>query len=285
MKKLFQFGLFSFIIISFLTSCEKENNQVTSVTISKTTLTMHIGDIDTLFAESEYEGNIVPSIAWSSSDPSIVSVDKNGEISAQKNGNAIITASAGDKSASCNVTVDDEIVTSFTKAELVFWGDYYQTGNSNNFSLYLTNNAQDTLLIEINTDTLSTTGIPAGNYEMIENFDSLQQIAPSTLLPAFSYDGYSYGSFLFNAVVVYPIYSGLATFSNDGDVYTISYNFLDYFGNHIEGEFSGTITFYDETENSSIVASNVKAARINKNTHQFLLNRKNSKALKLINAK
>ncbi|MBP7151948.1 MAG: Ig-like domain-containing protein [Paludibacteraceae bacterium] len=284
MKKLFQFGLFSFLIISFLTSCEKENNQVTSVTISKTTLTMHIGDIDSLYAESEYEGNIVPSVAWSSSDPSVVSVDKNGEISAQKKGNAIITASAGDKSASCKVTVDDEIVTSFINAELAFWGDYYITGNSNNFSLYLTN-TQDTLLIEINTDKLSTTGIPAGNYEMIENFDSLQQIVPSTLLPAFVYDGYSYGSFLFNAVAVYPIYSGLATFSNEGNIYTISYNFLDYFGNHIEGEYTGTVNYYDMTTNPSGVASNIKAAKMNKNIRHFIANRKKTNVLKFINAK
>ncbi|HQG68335.1 MAG TPA: Ig-like domain-containing protein, partial [Paludibacteraceae bacterium] len=155
MNKLFRLGIVSFLIVSLFTSCEKENNQVTSVTISETSKTMHIGDIDTLYAQSQYEGNIVPSLSWSSSDSSVVSVDKNGKISAQKKGNAIITASAGDKSATCNVTVDDEIVISFTKAELVFWGDYYQTGNSNNYSLYLTN-TQDTLLIEINTDTLST---------------------------------------------------------------------------------------------------------------------------------
>ena len=284
MNKLFRLGIVSFLIVSLFTSCEKENNQVTSVTISETSKTMHIGDIDTLYAQSQYEGNIVPSLSWSSSDSSVVSVDKNGKISAQKKGNAIITASAGDKSATCNVTVDDEIVISFTKAELVFWGDYYQTGNSNNYSLYLTNR-QDTLLIEINTDTLSTNGIPSGTYEMIENFDSLQQIVPLTLLPAFIYDGYSYGSFLFNSVAVYPICSGIATFSNEENSNTITYNFLDYFGNHIAGEYSGTIIFYDETENSSAVASNVKAIKMKKNIQQFSSNRKISKALKLINAR
>ncbi len=150
--------------------------------------------------------------------------------------------------------------------------------------MYLTN-TQDTLLIEINTDTLSTKGIPSGTYEMIENFTPFDQIVPSTLLPAFVYGDYSYGSFLFNAVAVYPIYSGLATFSNEGNIYTISYNFLDYFGNHIAGEYSGTIIFYDETENPSAVASNVKAIKMNKKIHQFSSNRKISKVLKLINAR
>lgn len=48
-------------------------------------------------------------ITWSSSDDSTVRVDKNGNITALKEGRVTITAQVGDKIDSCNVTVTDKV--------------------------------------------------------------------------------------------------------------------------------------------------------------------------------
>lgn len=45
-------------------------------------------------------------ITWTSSNPNVASVDKNGNVTATGTGSAVITASYGDYSASCNVNVN-----------------------------------------------------------------------------------------------------------------------------------------------------------------------------------
>ena len=44
-------------------------------------------------------------VIWSSSNASVASVDANGTVTAVAEGSATITAKAGDKSATCTVTV------------------------------------------------------------------------------------------------------------------------------------------------------------------------------------
>ena len=49
------------------------------------------------------------SVTWSTSDASVATVD-NGVVTAKKVGAATITAKAGDKSATCAVTVKDNTI-------------------------------------------------------------------------------------------------------------------------------------------------------------------------------
>ena len=44
-------------------------------------------------------------VTWTSSNPSVASVDQNGKVTALQEGTAVITAKAGDKTATCSVTV------------------------------------------------------------------------------------------------------------------------------------------------------------------------------------
>ena len=44
-------------------------------------------------------------VNWSSSDPSVASVDAGGKVTAVKEGSATITAKSGGKTATCAVTV------------------------------------------------------------------------------------------------------------------------------------------------------------------------------------
>ena len=95
---------------------------VTSVTLNKTELSLTEGDFETLTATVKPDGATDKTVTWSSSDASVASVDANGRVTALKEGKATITAKAGEKSATCAVSVSRKVieVTSVTlnKAEL-----------------------------------------------------------------------------------------------------------------------------------------------------------------------
>lgn len=79
---------------------------VTSVTLDKTELTMN------LFEQEKLTATVTPSnaedgeVVWTSTDLEVATVDENGNVTSQKPGTAVITATAGKYSANCNVTVN-----------------------------------------------------------------------------------------------------------------------------------------------------------------------------------
>lgn len=79
--------------------------QVTSITISKTTLSLKKGDTATLTATVSPSDATDKSVSWSSSDATIASISQDGLVTAIKSGTAAITVKAGEKSATCSVTV------------------------------------------------------------------------------------------------------------------------------------------------------------------------------------
>lgn len=79
---------------------------VATVTISKTEATLLIGDTLELTATIDPADAIVTEITWSSSDESIATVDENGMVTAIAVGEVIITAEAGEKTATCKITVN-----------------------------------------------------------------------------------------------------------------------------------------------------------------------------------
>jgi len=82
--------------------------QVTSITIDDT-VTIFTGETTTLTATVLPENATNKSITWTSSDETIATVD-NGEVTGIKDGKAIITAKADNKTASCEVTVKTKII-------------------------------------------------------------------------------------------------------------------------------------------------------------------------------
>ena len=81
---------------------------VTDLTLDRHEVNMTTGDSDTLVAAITPDNATDKSVAWSSSDSTVVAVDENGNITALKAGTATITAtSANDISDSCVVTVTD----------------------------------------------------------------------------------------------------------------------------------------------------------------------------------
>ncbi len=95
-----------------------ENNQpqtvaVESVTLNKTQLTLDVGGEETLTATVTPDNATDKTVTWSSDNTAVATVE-NGKITAVAAGTAMITATAGDKSATCTVTVNAPVTVDYT---------------------------------------------------------------------------------------------------------------------------------------------------------------------------
>lgn len=82
-----------------------DNTPVTPPTISlnRTVLVLNVGDKDELKVNGTED-----TVEWSSSAPTVASVNSAGEVTALTKGNAVITAEVNGESVTCTVTVKDE---------------------------------------------------------------------------------------------------------------------------------------------------------------------------------
>ena len=78
---------------------------VTSIALNKTSLSLKEGESETLVATVSPDNATDKTVTWSSTNTSVATVDASGRVTAIKEGTATITAKAGDKSATCAVTV------------------------------------------------------------------------------------------------------------------------------------------------------------------------------------
>ena len=79
---------------------------VTSVTLDKTELALTVGDAAVqLTATVAPEDATDKTVTWTSDKPAVATVDATGKVTAVAAGEATITAQAGDKTATCKVTV------------------------------------------------------------------------------------------------------------------------------------------------------------------------------------
>lgn len=83
----------------------KEVVEVTSISLDETSLDMVKGESARLTASVQPEDATDKNVSWSSSDATIASVDNGGNVKALKGGRVTISAKAGEKSATCDVTV------------------------------------------------------------------------------------------------------------------------------------------------------------------------------------
>ena len=78
---------------------------VASVELNQTTLELIAGKEATLTATVKPDNATNRTVAWESNATNVATVDNNGKVTAKAEGTAIITAKAGDKTATCTVTV------------------------------------------------------------------------------------------------------------------------------------------------------------------------------------
>ena len=86
---------------------EVEEVPATGITLDKTSVTLYSNTTPntvTLIATVE-PNTTTDTVTWSSDNTSVATVDNNGVVTAAANGTAIITAKAGDQTATCTVTV------------------------------------------------------------------------------------------------------------------------------------------------------------------------------------
>ena len=89
-----------------VTVTEKTVIPANSVTLDKTEVELVVGATDSLTATTDPEGKAVE---WTSNKESVATVDEFGNIAAVAAGTAVITAKADEKTATCTVTVVDNI--------------------------------------------------------------------------------------------------------------------------------------------------------------------------------
>lgn len=82
-------------------SCKVTVSNVSAITLDKTSLELAVNGTHTLVATTTPAG---AAVTWSSSDPTVAKVE-GGKVTALKDGTATITAKAGEKTATCKVTV------------------------------------------------------------------------------------------------------------------------------------------------------------------------------------
>lgn len=89
------------------------SSDTTSVKLNKTTLSLRVGTKETLIARTNGEG----SLTWTTSNPNIVSVS-GGVVTAVGEGTATVTAKYGTASATCKITVSNDIILDKTQVSL-----------------------------------------------------------------------------------------------------------------------------------------------------------------------
>lgn len=81
-----------------------DNTPVTpTISLNRTVLVLNVGEKDELKVNGTEDA-----AAWSSSAPTVASVNSTGEVTALTKGNAVITAEVNGESVTCTVTVKDE---------------------------------------------------------------------------------------------------------------------------------------------------------------------------------
>ena len=77
----------------------------TGITLNKDALTLTAGNSDTSLTANVTPSDSTDTVAWSTNKPAVATVDATGKVTAVAQGEAIITAKAGTKTANCTVTV------------------------------------------------------------------------------------------------------------------------------------------------------------------------------------
>ena len=128
-------------------SCSKKEEEhgepkvtgVTKVTVSPSSLLLELGKNQRLSVTvSPSSAAASNPVSWSSSDPFVATVSSDGTVTAVRKGKAVITAQAGSKQATCEVTVEDTSYKDKEKAALIAFykannGDKWEEGRRYNW--------------------------------------------------------------------------------------------------------------------------------------------------------
>ncbi len=237
------------IALVIFTACAKD--EITSLTLNYTSLNFSIRQTDSLVAIIAGNGDIQKfPIKWLTSDSTVVTVVK-GKIEAIATGSATITAKTGTKTASCIVTVTNQLYPVTTEGYLVYRGDLFNAALSNYFDVYLAGKA-DTMVLSFNLPLNVKDSLPVGNYP-VSTIRSQEDLKPNVANSAFAKGKYIYGSYYYKNSLN-PVSSGKIVVKSAKGSYIIEYDLLDLFGNTIFGTYVGKLIYRNTVSASSVHA-------------------------------
>ena len=129
------------------------NNPLKSISLNKTELALRKGKTEKLSVTYNPEDADEKDVTWTSSDPSVATVT-DGKVDALKDGTTVITATVGDKTATCNVTVKEEPLQSISLNKTSM-----ELAKTENETLEVTYNPVDTTDDKTVTWTSANTGV------------------------------------------------------------------------------------------------------------------------------
>jgi len=123
-------NILSFLIaLFFFNACSNSSTEavaVENVLLSQDAITLEVGEQLSLTAKVMPENATNPTVSWRSSNPEVAVVSKTGVVQAEAVGASVITVTTqdGNKSATCNVTVNEEVEksNSIIVGYVVSWG-------------------------------------------------------------------------------------------------------------------------------------------------------------------
>ncbi|MCL2098796.1 MAG: SUMF1/EgtB/PvdO family nonheme iron enzyme [Bacteroidales bacterium] len=163
------------LAVIFCAGCDDNgNDSVASVTLDRETLSLAVGEKETLVATVSPETATNKDVSWSSDKPAIATVSSTGEVTAIAVGTAIITVTTadGDKTATCTVTVNPFGI------EMVFvQGETFTMGSENSLDW----NASPTRSVTLSSYSISKYPITQAQWKAIMGTTVQEQYALSGL--------------------------------------------------------------------------------------------------------
>ena len=146
------FGLaFAAILTVGLAACGDGTVAVESVTLDQTTLSLEVGKTETLTATVAPDDATDKTVTWTTDDAEVATVE-NGTVTAVAVGEAVITATAGDKTATCSIVVADKVLS--TAEDLTAFATAVNGGDTY---------ADQTVALGADIDLTDTAWTPIGN--------------------------------------------------------------------------------------------------------------------------
>ena len=121
-----------FLSAALLAACSEDDNPVavSGITLDKPTLELTVGETGRLTVTVTPEDAADKNVVWKSGNTAAATVDDSGLVTAVAAGNATITATAGGKQATCEVTVTDAVPEGITVITYEALHEALQTGGT-----------------------------------------------------------------------------------------------------------------------------------------------------------